>query len=113
MFKDFAQLPVDCAGDALLFQCGTFSFTSEPLFHLNFTRQFMHEEDGEYAGMEQLGCTVYYPPVDELRALGTNLWSLDCASPEEFFVRVEALVEFQIPTTRQTPLRAEVDQERV
>lgn len=26
VFKDFAEIPVECAEDGLLFQCGTFSF---------------------------------------------------------------------------------------
>lgn len=113
VFQAFAQIPVDCADDGLLFQCGTYAFTGEPLFHLDFTRQFTHEEDGEYAGMEQLSCTVYYAPTHELGELATNLWSYDCPSLGEFVARVEGLPAFQIPTQRFTPLRAEIDQDEV
>lgn len=113
VFKAFAGIPVDCAGDGLLFQCGTFDFTGESLFHFNFTRQFTHEEDGAYAGMEQLGCTVLYEPAGELAAFDMNLWSFDCGSVAEFFARVEAMPEFQIPTARFAPLRAAIDQEAV
>jgi hypothetical protein len=113
VFQAFTQIPVDCAEDGLLFECGTYDFTGEPLFQLSFTRQFTHEEDGEYAGMEQLSCTIYYAPAPELQVLKTTLWSFDCPLLDEFFARVEGLTEFQIPTRRFTPIRAEIDQEEV
>lgn len=114
VFRAFAEIPVDCADDALLFQAGTYSFTGPELFSLHLTRQFTHEEeDGEYAGMEQLHCIIYYDPTPELRALDRNLWSSDCASRADFFARVEAMPEFQIPAHRHTAVRAELDQENV
>ena len=113
VFAAFAAVPVACADDALLFHAGTFSFTGPPLFQLGFTRQFTHEEDGEYAGMEQLHCTVYYEPTHELRACEATLWSSDCPSRDEFFARVEAMPAFQIPARGHAPLRAEIDQENV
>ena len=99
--------------DGFLFQVGTYTFTGPELFSLDLTRQFTHEEDGEYAGMEQLHCTMYYAPAPELRALTRNLWSYDCASLAEFFARVEAMPEFQIPVNEHVPLRAAIDQENV
>jgi hypothetical protein len=113
VFRAFAEVPVACADDALLFQAGTYSFTGPELFSLYLTRQFTHEEDGEYAGMEQLHCIIYYEPAAELRTLNHNLWSSHCASLADFFAQVEAMPEFQVPTHRHTPLRAEIDQEDV
>jgi len=113
VFKEFAAIPVECADDALLFQVGTYSFTGQRLFHLDFTRQFTHEEDGEYAGMEQLHCTVYYAPAPELDALQGDLWSEQGGPLQEFFARVEAMPEFEIPTQSHSPVRAEIDQENV
>lgn len=113
VFKAFAAIPVECADDGLLFQCGTYTFSGREQFHFNFTRQFTHEEDGEYAGMEQLDCTIYYEPTPELRALQVNIWSYDSVSLAQFFARVEALPEFRLVTGAHTPVRAEVDQENV
>jgi hypothetical protein len=113
VFRAFAEIPVACADDALLFQAGTYAFTGPELFSLYLTRQFTHEEDGEHAGMEQLHCIIYYEPTAELRALDRNLWSTHCASLDDFFAQVEAMPELQIPAQRHTPLRAEIDQEDV
>lgn len=110
----FAEIPVACAEDAFLFQTGTYSFTGPELFSLHFTRQFTHEEeDGEYGGMEQLHCVIYYEPTPELRALTCTLWSSRCESLAEFFAQVDALPAFQIPVCDHTPLRAEIEQEDV
>lgn len=114
VFQAFAEIPVACADDALLFQAGTYDFTGPELFSLYLTRQFTHEEeDGEYGGMEQLHCIIYYEPTPELRGLARNLWSSACASVADFFARVEGMPEFRIPAERHTPLRAELDQEDV
>ena len=113
VFQAFAEIPVDCADDALLFQVGTYSLTGPELFSLDLTRQFSHEEEGEYAGMEQLHCTLYYKPAPELRSLQADLWSYDCASLSDFFTRVAGMPEFRIPVESHTPLRAEIDQENV
>lgn len=113
VFRAFAEVPVACADDSLLFQAGTFAFTGPELFSLYLTRQFTHEEDGEYAGMEQLHCILYYEPAPELRTLDRNLWSTACASLEDFFARVEAMPEFRIPAHGHVPLRVEVEQENV
>ncbi len=111
-FRAFASVPVSVADDAFLFQCGTFSLTGEPRFEWNLTRQFTHEEDGEYAGMEQLQLTIRYAATPELEPVSTSLWSYDCASVAEWFARVEALPEFQSVIGRQ-PLDCEVTQEDV
>jgi hypothetical protein len=113
VFKTFAAIPVECAGDALLFQCGTFTLSGAPLFNVDFTRQFVHEVDGEYDHMEQLHCTIYCEPLEELGEVKTNLWSYDFPSLEEFFAAVEALPEFQLPMTVQAVRRAEIWQEQV
>ena len=113
VFRSFAEIPVACAEDLLLFQTGTYDFTGPELFSLDLTRQFTHEEDGEYAGMEQLHCVIYYEPTPELRGLTRNLWSSACASLAEFFARVEDMPEFRIPAERHKPLRSELDQEEV
>jgi hypothetical protein len=97
VFREFAALPVSAADDTLLFQCGTYDFTGHEQFHWNLTRQFSFEEEGEYAGMEQLQLTVLYEPAPELRPLEVSLWSSDCGSLEEFFTEVEALPGFSIP----------------
>ena len=94
-FRDFATVPVSVAEDAFLFQCGVHRFTGEERFHWNLTRQFTHAAGGEYEGTEQLSLTLLYEPVPELRERHAVLWSHDCASPAEWFARVEALPEFQ------------------
>lgn len=113
VFRAFADIPVECADDRFLFQVGIYSFSAPEQFSLDLTRQFAHEEGGEYIGMEQLHCTIYYEPTAELRTLERNLWSSECASVAEFFERVSEMREFQIPLRSGTPLRAEIAQEEV
>ena len=111
-FRAFAAEPVAAATDGFLFQCGTYDFTGDPRFHWNLTRQFTREEEGEYAGMEQLQLTILYEAAPELAAIETNLWSFDCASTDEWFARVEALPEFRVAADRQ-PVGCEFFQEEV
>jgi hypothetical protein len=111
-FRAFASVPVSVANDDLLFQCGTYDFTGESRFHWNLTRQFTHEEDGEYSGMEQLQLTILYEATPDLASVTTNIWSLDCGSVQEWFARVEALPAFQSILDR-TPVGCEVFQENV
>ncbi|HEX8848273.1 MAG TPA: hypothetical protein VF761_01945, partial [Gemmatimonadaceae bacterium] len=113
VFKEFAVTPVAAATDGLLFQCGTYDFSGEPAFEFDFTRQFTHEEEGEPAGMEQLSCTLYFPPTEERRALRTNLWSFGFASAAEFFAAVEALPEFRVVMAGPAPTRAATRQEEI
>ncbi len=112
-FKAFASVPVDCAEDALLFQCGAYDFTGRELFHFGFVRQFTFEEEGEYDHMEQLDCTLLFEPDPELRQMETNLWSSEFNSPEEFFARVESLPEFGAALHGRVPAGFELFQNEV
>ena len=111
-FRTFAAEPVDAATDGLLFQCGIDGLTGEPWFQWHLTRQFTHEDDGEYTGMEQLQLSIFYESAPDLTSVETTLWSFDCASSEEWFVRVEGLPEFGIVAHRQ-PIGCELFQEEV
>jgi hypothetical protein len=108
VFKEFAEVPVECSEDALLFQCGVYDFTGRNLFHFGFVRQFTFEEDGEYDHMEQLDCSLLFEPDAELQQLETNLWSYDFSSAGEFFSGVEALPEFSIGLRGRTPVGMEL-----
>jgi hypothetical protein len=112
VFKDFSRIPVDCAEDGILFQCGVYAFSGTEQFHFDFTRQFTIEEDGEYDHMEQLQCTLLAPPTDELRACKANLWSFDSPTLDAYFERVEAMPEFQLGIGRQG-YRLDVTQDSV
>jgi hypothetical protein len=109
-FKHFCEIPVNCAGDGVLFQTGTYAFSGEPSFQLDFTRQFSFEEDGEYAGMEQLHCTFHFRDVADLE---TNVWSSTFGSLADFFAEVEALAEFQLPIAKARPFKVVITQEEV
>jgi hypothetical protein len=113
VFKQFASIPVAAATDGLLFQCGTYGFSGEPAFEFDFTRQFTQEEKGDEPSMEQLSCTLYYPPSNELGALNTNLWSFSYDSAAAFFAAVEALPEFRSVVERHQPSYAALRQEEV
>lgn len=108
VFKEFAEVPVECSEDALLFQCGVYNFTGRDLFHFGFVRQFTFEEDGEYDHMEQLDCSLLFEPDAKLQQLETNLWSYDFSSAEEFFSAVEVLPEFSMALQGRTPVGMEL-----
>lgn len=113
VFKKFSHTKVNCADDALLFQCGLYNFTGENLFHFGFVRQFIFENEEEYDHMEQLNLTLYFQPHAELETLETTLWTYDCNSVEEFFQNIEMMKSFKIPSKKYTPLRCEVYQSDV
>lgn len=113
IFKKFSNLKVDCAEDALLFQCGVYDFTGEDLFHFEFVRQFSFEIDGEYDHMEQLRLTIYFKSNAELKELEANLWTYDFNSVDEFFNEVEKMDYFKVPIEKYVPFQAEVEQEEV
>jgi hypothetical protein len=108
VFREFAEVPVECSEDALLFQSGVYDFTGRDLFHFGFVRQFTFEEDGEYDHMEQLDCSLLFEPDAELQKLETNLWSYDFDSAEKFFAAVEALPGFSLPLRGRTPVGMEL-----
>lgn len=113
VFREFAAVPVECADDALLFQCGVYRLTGRERFHFGFVRQFTFEEDGEYDHMEQLDCTILFEPDAELRQLETNLWSYDFDTVEAFFAAVEALPEFGTPLRGRSAVGMELFQSEV
>ena len=46
IFKEFGRKTVDGEEElALLFECGTYNFTGENLFYLDFVRQFATEDN--------------------------------------------------------------------
>lgn len=108
VFQEFAAVPVDCADDALLFQCGVHDFTGRARFHFGFVRQFTFEEDGEYDHMEQLDCSLLFEPDAELHRLETNLWSYDFGSFQAFFSAVEDLPEFHGALRGRSPVGMEL-----
>ncbi len=101
VFTRFAQMAVDgvasADGDMCLFQWGTHDWHDGrgELFEIDFLRQFMIEEDGEYDHMEQLHCTFRFSPTEELRSLGAgDLWASDDLS--RWFAEVEAMPVFAV-----------------
>jgi len=113
IFKKFFNTKIHCADDALLFQCGVYHFTGEDLFHFEFVRQFVFEQDGEYDHMEQLRLTLYFKPNTELKELETNLWSYDCNSVDEFFSKVENMNSFKVPIEKYVSFKCEIEQDEV
>lgn len=94
-FRAFAAVPAAAADDAFLFQYGVHTFSGRERFHWDLTRQFSHEDDdGAYAGMEQVHLTIYYAPDDALRALRGSLWSYDFADRERWCAGVEGCPGF-------------------
>lgn len=111
-FQRFAATPVRVADDAFLFQCGVYDFTGRSQFHWGFTRQFTHEEDGDYEGMEHVELNLLYDTAPELMEFETTLWSYDFATLEEWVKAVEQLPEFRMALDRN-PVGCEVRQEEV
>jgi hypothetical protein len=101
--------PREQDGDGLLAQYGVYTFTGEPLYELDITRQFsFNDEDGEYDHMAQLQCTFELEPTDELRAVAdANLWSWDAS---DFFAEVLAMPGFRIvEELKLTPRRLVIE----
>jgi hypothetical protein len=95
VFKAFSSVPVQCADEGFLFECGVYNSQDKPMFHFNYVRQFSIEKHGEYDHLEQLHVDFHFEPTAELQGLKTNKWSSDFKTPEEFFKFVESLQEFR------------------
>lgn len=113
VLKEFNNIKVECADDALLFQCGVYDFTGEDLFHFEYVRQFIFETDDEYDHMEQLSLIFYFKPNSELTDLKTDLWTYACNTIDDFFSRVEEMEHFKTPLEKYVPFQCEIIQEEV
>jgi hypothetical protein len=111
-FRAFAAVPVAVEDDALLFQCGVWSFTGRPMFHWNLTRQLTRDGRGDDDAMEQLSLTILYEPVPGLQDVETSLWSYDFADVDAWAAAVQALPEFAAAKA-QPPAGCEISQEPV
>lgn len=67
------------ADDMLLFETGTFSFSSQPMFYFSLVRQYPGEEE-EYV---QLHLDVQFQPDDKHRSFSEAVWSDEI--DEDFF----------------------------
>jgi hypothetical protein len=131
VFKRFAAMPVEgmdpeMDADMLLFQCALDlkerdDFSPRPHYMIDFTRQFTHEENGEYAGMEQLGCSFYYDPDPEFESVtkaadwsktyrpGDQFWGAPADGAGPWIERVEGSPNFQ-SALRHEPRRVSLFQ---
>jgi hypothetical protein len=89
----FMRIPVACAEDNLLCQWGSYSWAPD-VFEFDFTRQFVFEEDGEYAGMQQLHCTLAFPKAIAAGLAPGNCWASEHSSIDAFWAHVETLPAF-------------------
>ncbi len=112
VFKAFARLPVACAEDDLLVECGTPLDESGP-FRLSFKRQFVIEKGSGYDHMEQLVCQFTYERHQELEDLHLSLWSMGFATLDAYFAHIEGLLAFQVPMSRYVPVAVDIFQEAV
>lgn len=74
-FVNFARIdfavPDGPETDGCLFEYGVTSFTGEPLFVVNLTRQFETlDSSGEHDSYTQVSCEVQYQVTGELESLG-------------------------------------------
>jgi hypothetical protein len=132
VYKDFIAMPVDGMdpsrdADMLLFQCALdlgepAKYHPGPHYIVDFTRQFSHEdEDGEYAGMEQLGCSFYYESDPEFEAVtkpadwnaayrpGDQFWGAPVDHAHDWIARVEASPNFKAALVH-APRAAQINQ---
>ncbi len=112
VFKEFAHIDViDCPELELLVEWGVYDFhLGRDTFQLGFVRQFSLEEDGEYAGMEQLHCIFFFEPAPELAPIRGNMWSFNYPDAASFFAEVEARDAFKLAGTMYTPIEVRVMQ---
>jgi hypothetical protein len=96
VFKNFSSLPVEDVEDGILWQLGSYNFTGEKLFYLDFVRQFSFYDEDQYNHMEQLHIEFTCIPTIELLTLKRNKWAFDYLSLAEYFKDVESFPEFQI-----------------
>jgi hypothetical protein len=118
-FKQFAAIPVEGVdpdgGDMFLFQWGTSDWYDGKgeRFEIDFLRQFsINAPGGEYDHMEQLHCTFFFAPSDELRAFDSgDEWIV--GDLDSGFATVEAFPVFgvlQRPPARPAEVRIEQEQ---
>lgn len=111
-FLEFARLPFatpdESDSDMLLYQYGIYSFSGQPRFHWNLTRQFAMEDGDEFL---QFSCDLQFRPTAALEELGVGhiWWSPDDDQVVTAWVRaVEAGREWAL-LEGQVPLAVEID----
>mgnify|MGYP000028600200 CR=1 FL=1 len=93
-FRQFTTILVECADDSILCQWGTYSWAPD-VFEFDLTRQFEFDEDGEYAGMKQLHCTLTFPLAVAAGVTPGNCWASEYPSMDAFWEHIESLPAFQ------------------
>src|SRR5207248_798657 len=85
-FKCFGREVASREGVGLLFQVGTFSFSSEPLFYFDPVVQFeVKDDEGEHDHYEQTHCELTGPASTALRDAKCSVWSFDFETIEAFY----------------------------
>ena len=106
VFRRFGAVPVECAEDGLMFQCGVYGSTGRESFHFDFLRHLGWDEGG-VRRIAHLHCRFHYEPDAGLREMDTMRWSFGFARLDGFFAGVERLPEFRAPLGR-TPVRVQI-----
>jgi len=111
-YKKFARIDVsDCPQLELLVEWAVYDFhLGRDTFQLGFVRHFSIEEDGEYAGMEQLHCISFFEPTPELKSLRGNMWSFNYPDVDTFFTEVEHRDAFKLVSALYAPIDVRVMQ---
>ena len=135
VFQRFVLMPVegmdpDRDADLLLFQSALSlrepgPHDAGPHYMIDFTRQFSHEDEhGDYAGMEQLGCSFYYDVRSDFEALtkqaswsetyhpGDQFWGAPGERTADWIASVANSPSFQT-AVRYPPRAAQIGQSYV
>ncbi len=112
-FKAFISQPVDGVEDEVLYEIGVFGFGAPETFQLSLVRQLSFFDRGKYDHMEQVRCTVHFPPDDDLRGLGRfNTWAEQHESLGEFCRAVEQRLDWATMRLKR-PTEMAVEQSQV
>lgn len=109
VLREWVTLPVegmdpDTDGDMVAFETIHSDRPPGRGFWVHFTRQFVHYEDGEYVGMEQIGIDLWYPAHPDFEGRETQFWGVPGARSDAWIRRVESDPAFVTASAREPQL---------
>lgn len=74
VFEDMCKIPVDVQSDMLLYETGTYTFSSKENFYFSLVRQFSDNAEGDF---KQLQMNILYEPSEYTKDFKLAIWNTD------------------------------------
>ncbi|MBW3635466.1 MAG: hypothetical protein KY445_03235 [Armatimonadetes bacterium] len=107
VFKQFLEVPIDCASEGFLFECGLHKYGSDKgAFFVHFVRYYYLEEE-EVTWAEMVDCDFEYGFDNELSQFDFTVEASD-VNKDKFITQVDAQKQFWATIIHHTAQQSSV-----